>query len=509
MLTQGLHVADVLGYLGSGVPLFGFLDSDREDIPEGYAWDMCNSDVLLNRASVKNGRIYLADGKSYAVLALPEYNNISIPVLRKIEEMVVQGIILVGNPPARSSGLTGFPDSDREVKAIVKKLWGETDGVNSFLNNYGKGKVYTGKTVAEVLALEKIQPDLAWEQREDVDLEYIHKTSGDIDIYYILNKWAWKGSNDLAHRNVRELPDRFIHTNCTFRVDGDRTIERWDPVTGEITPVNVCVQKSGSYTLPLSLEPEGAVFYVFKKADKTNNTTSIEKDGIRLTEGNTPLVTGASRVFVSNNSLEVIDNGEYKLAYSNGEETVVRHDDISSPIAIKGPWRVNFQENPLLGEQFTISFEKLISWTESEERRIKYYSGTAVYDKSFNVSNLDLKHGRVYLNLGKVGDIAVVKINGVEVGTLWKAPYIADITDYINNGQNKLEVAVTNLWINRLVGDQNLPSEERKTQTNLRNIKGRHSLDRLQGPDSDKYLRFSGLMGPVLIEQSAIYDLRK
>ena len=507
MLVQGLHVADVLGYLGSGVPLFGFLDSDRSDIPPGYAWDMCNSDVLLNRASIKNGRIYLPDGKNYTVLALPEYKDISLPVLKKIEKMVRQGIVLVGNPPERTSGLTGFPQSDAELKAIVKRLWGKTDGVKSGVNNYGKGKVYARKTVAEVLELEKIKPDLAWEPMEDIGLEYIHRTSDDVDIYYILNKWAWKGIYDLEHRNVAALPDRYVQVNCSFRLDGDRKIERWDPITGEITPVNVYEQKDGMYTLPVSLEPEGATFYVFSKAEKTNNIIKIEKEGEILAEGNAPFTTGAPKVFVRYNKLEVLEGGEYKLTESGGKEILINNDEVSDNIELQGSWQVTFQEKPILGKPFSATFDNLISWTESDKHKIKYFSGTALYEKRFNIKKQNISNGRAYLNLGKLGDIATVKLNGEEVGVYWKPPYIADITDDIKEGVNKLEVSVTNLWINRLIGDEMLAPEERKTSTNLVNDKGRY--DKLTKSDADKYLRYSGLMGPVKIQFSRIYDIQK
>ncbi|HSH19195.1 MAG TPA: glycosyl hydrolase [Draconibacterium sp.] len=508
MLIQGLHVADVLGYLGSGVPLFGFLENDRGDIPPGYAWDMCNSDVLLNRANVKDGRIYLPDGKNYSLLALSGHKDISPPVLRKIEKMVKQGIVLVGNPPERALGLTAYPESDQEIKAIVEKLWGNIDGINATVNKYGLGKVYAGKTVAEVLKLEKIKPDLAWEPSEDIDLEYIHRTSENVDIYYVLNKWAYKGINDLEYRNVAALPDRFVQTNCTFRVEGDRKIERWDPVSGEITPVNVYKQGDGIYTLPVSLEPEGAAFYVFSKAEKTKHITKIEKEGYIIADGNAPLTAGASKIFVRDNAIEVLEEGNYTLTESGGKEIEFSSDEVNDNIEIQGPWQVTFQEKPLLGDSFSATFDNLISWTESERPKIKYFSGTARYENSFSVEKQSYLNGRVYVNLGKVGDIATVKVNGKVLGTIWKAPYIADITDYIIEGKNKLEVAVTNLWINRIVGDQKLPPEERKTNTNLRNLKGSYSFERFAMPDADKYLRFSGLMGPVRIQFSMIYELR-
>jgi len=112
---------------------------------------------------------------------------------------------------------------------------------------------------------------------------------------------------------------------------------------------------------------------------------------------------------------------------------------------------------------------------------------------------------RCYLNLGKVGDIATVKVNGKEVGVYWKAPYIADITDYVNDGKNKLEIYVTNLWVNRLIGDEKLLPKERKTATNLVNDVSRY--DKLTEPDADKHLRYSGLIGPVKIEFSKTYEI--
>ncbi|MCC5931519.1 MAG: hypothetical protein JJU28_19895 [Cyclobacteriaceae bacterium] len=505
MLTQGLHVADVLGYIGSGVPLFGFLDSDRGDIPPGYAWDMCNSDVLLNRASVKNGRIYLPDGKNYALLALSDHKDISLEVLVKIATMVKQGIILVGNPPERASGLTGYPNSDKEVQAIVKELWGKADGIHAYVNTYGKGKVYAGKTVAEVLELEKIKPDLAWEPKENIDLAYIHHTSDDVDVYYVLNKWAWQGINDLEYRYLPGLPDRYIQTNCTFRINGIRKIERWDPVTGEITPVNVYEKGDGTYTLPVSLEPEGAAFYVFSKAKKAINITRIEKDGEILTEGNSPFTIGSSKVFVRDKNVEVLEGGEYSLTLENGKEINIKASPTKNVVDIDGPWQVTFMEKPLLGEPFSDTFNELTSWTESEKHRIKYFSGTALYENSFQLERNDTSKYRAYLNLGKVGDIATVKLNDNEVGVYWKPPYIADITDYLQTGENKLEISVTNLWVNRLIGDEKLPIEERKATTNLVNDKARY--DKLTKPDADIHLRYSGLMGPVKVQYSVICDM--
>jgi hypothetical protein len=252
------------------------------------------------------------------------------------------------------------------------------------------------------------------------------------------------------------------------------------------------------------LEPEGAAFYVFSKAEKTINITKIKKDGVLMTEGNTPFKAGTSRVIAQNNAIEVLDKGNYSLTLSDGSEIDINAQADVNNINILGAWQVTFQEKPLLGKSFTATFDTLKSWTESDTHAIKYFSGTAMYEKSFNVEQKSYSNGRAYLNLGKVADIATVTLNGEEVGVFWKPPYKADITDFVQKGENKLEVSITNLWINRLIGDEKLPANERKTSTNLVN---EARYDKIRETDADKYLRISGFLGPVKIQFSNIYKI--
>jgi hypothetical protein len=166
---------------------------------------------------------------------------------------------------------------------------------------------------------------------------------------------------------------------------------------------------------------------------------------------------------------------------------------------------VDFLERPQLGKPFSASYDTLKSWTESGNREEKYFSGTARYTRLFTLAEAPLvEKRRAYLDLGFVGDIATVRCNGHEVGVLWKAPYTADITGFIKPGDNLLEVEVTNLWINRLIGDLQLPPGERKTSTNVLDTKWSAPL---KEPDAGKHLRQSGLCGPVRIRFSRIYEI--
>lgn len=497
MLAQGLYSADVLAYYGSASPNFVYLESDI-NLLEGYAWDMCNTEVLLSRATVRNGRIYLPDGMNYALLYLkPDIDFIALPVLKKIEQMVKDGIVLVGDPPQRAAGLTGYPESDKEVQRIVKQLWGKIDKKNIFMDNYGRGRVYAGKTINEVLKLEAIEPDFSYTAEKAVDLSYIHRSADDLDIYYVTNKWAYNDISDLKYRYRSDLPDHYVQAVCSFRVDGDRQIERFDPVTGEITPVFVYERKGERYEVPVSLAPEGSAFFVFRKGSERRHVTRITKDGKAVVEGNAPLQLNASGIFVGAEGLEVTREGAYELAWSGDKTENLDSSTLPAEQTIEGRWKITFMERQSLGETITIETDVLKSWTEFSQREIQYFSGTAKYAKNFNAPDDELKNKRAYLDLGNVQDIVTVRLNGKVIGTCWIAPFRVEVTDYLVKGRNTLELDVTNCWVNRLIGDSKLPKDQRRTRSNV--------ASKFQNPDSEKLLRVSGLLGPVKLQFTEIH----
>ncbi len=495
LLSQGFYCADILGYYGTGVPRFVHIESDIKDVPAGYAWDMCNSEVLLSRVSIKNGRIFLPDGMNYRFLFLADQKDIALSVLKKIEQLVNEGMILIGTPPERASGLTGYPESDQEVKAIVKRVWGTIDQKNIFRNTCGKGKVYSGKTISEVMKMEGIAPDFTYKANPDVGMEYIHRSADEVEIYFVTNKWARHGIDDYTYRYLSNIPDRYIKATCSFRVDGEKEIELWDPMTGKITPVLVYKHENNRYEIPVSLSPEGSAFFVFRNAHEKPHITAIEKDGKELISGNSPLVYGSSEVLIKDNGAEISQGGHYQFTWSDGKSTTINSRQIPDEQLTSGPWKVRFMEKPTLGESIETEIDSLKSWTEFSERSIKYFSGTARYTKTFNLLGKHLKKERIYLDLGNVQELATIRINGKEAAKCWISPYRADVTDFLKNGKNLLEIDVTNLWANRLIGDGKLSKEARRTQTNI---------VKFDAPDAEKYLRVSGLLGPVKLQFSQI-----
>ena len=130
---------------------------------------------------------------------------------------------------------------------------------------------------------------------------------------------------------------------------------------------------------------------------------------------------------------------------------------------------------------------------------IKYYSGTATYRKSIQLNDMEIQGHRLLLDLGFVKEMASVKINRQRMQVIWSAPFRFDLTSYLNLGTNKPDIEVINMWVDQLIGDGKLPKNERTTKTNI---------NKFDAPDADKYLRVSGLMGPVKISVISTHNLR-
>lgn len=486
MLQQGLCVADVLYYYGDDVPNFVFLKEDLPELNFGYDWDKCSKDVIVNRASVKDGKIVLPDGMSYRVMMLAPEKSIDLNVLRKLEQLVKDGMTLIGPRPTETTGLTGFPKGDQELKPIADKLWGKADGKTITENKYGKGRVVWGQDVNQVLAGMNVQPDLQFKgNHSKTALDYIHRTTADQEIYFVSNRFSQMAYNDFEYRYLTTLPDRWEQVECSFRITG-KVPELWDPITGEIKEIVAYREENGRTIIPLLFEPEGSKYIVFRNGTPKPHMTEIRKDGQSVFPGFSLATTDYPRIDFRRNgqqvTAEIDEPGIYSLVWSDGRKEELKAEKAGQKIDLSSNWGILFRE---AGETKT---EQLRSWTDFDLGQIKYYSGTALYKKSFELSSEDLKDNRVVIDLGNVKEMASVKINGHQLQVIWSAPFRFDLTPYLKTGTNELKVEVVNMWVNRLIGDGKLPANERITKTNI---------NKFDAPDADKYLRASGLMGPV------------
>ena len=250
------------------------------------------------------------------------------------------------------------------------------------------------------------------------------------------------GVVDFIHRKTANADIYYVcsrwqpveKVKCTFRVS-DKQPELWDPVTGETRFLSNFKVENGRTIIPMEFGPCGSYFVVFKEPISAQNSAS-----------NWPV---------------------YKAVQQ-----------------IEGAWELSFDKK--WGGPESVVFEQLRDWSQHEHPSIKYYSGTATYRKIFD---LDAWSGsdELYLDLGKVHELARLRLNGVDLGVAWTKPYRVNITSHVKAKGNKLEIEVVNLWPNRLIGDAFLPEEERYTQTNIRKF------------TKATQLLPSGLIGPVQI----------
>ncbi|MGA3156604.1 MAG: glycosyl hydrolase [Steroidobacteraceae bacterium] len=235
---------------------------------------------------------------------------------------------------------------------------------------------------------------------------------------------------------VNNRRPRAESVTAIFRVSG-RVPELWHADTGQIEAVSYRMQ--GDRTIvPLALEPSDAVFVIFRK-----------------------LATGGS--------LQLPDATRTALS------------------TLEGSWRVTFQAGR--GAPAEEQFDALSSWTTQANPGIKYFSGTASYRKTLEAPATWFGKGRrLELDLGAVSKVAQVFVNGQDLGILWKVPYRIDVTSALHSGANQIEIRVTNLWVNRLIGDRQ-PGATAVTFTTFNPYQ------------ADSPLLESGLLGPVTVSE--------
>jgi hypothetical protein len=260
------------------------------------------------------------------------------------------------------------------------------------------------------------------------DFDYA-KDGNDSDVEFVHRKLT-----DADIYFVDNRSDRGVSIKATFRVTGKQP-ELWHAETGTSEPVSFEIA-DGRTTVPLRLEPWGTVFVVFDK--RTAATSRVI----------TPV-----------------------------QETTVA--------TVSGTWTVGFE--PGRGAPASITMDELSDWSRNADPGVKYFSGVATYTNTLQaLPDWFRKGARLWLDLGDVKNLAVLTVNGKEVGEAWHAPYRLDVTSALRPGTNELQVKVVNAWVNRLIGDEQ-PGASRIAFADVKPYK------------ASSPLLPSGLLGPVTV----------
>ena len=544
LLERGRPVSDVLWYLGDEQD---HKPPQNAPFPAGYRYDYCNPDVLLNRLSVRDGRLVTPEGLRYRALWLRDCPRMLPETLERMVSLVKKGAVLVGARPQGLATLSGGARAEKRFRKAVEVLWGaNANGVR----RVGKGSVISGMPLGAALARLGIQPDV-----EGEGVVWTHRQADGTDWYYV----------------AAPTPQGFRGT-LRFRALG--AVEFWDPITGAASPAGVVRREGKTSLVAMDLPPSGSVFVVFRQTgpSRSNRITRVTHDGATVAHAQSPWVatTGSQVVSASygdpanptrrmdvadlvrqdlsrgvtpitpqnawagrdpalqtrkklyvvmrwaggqeehletwegeplslgnpvstpHPACEVLDGGDRLLAWEPGVYAVTREDGATSSwkthaprsIPVEGPWRLAFPAG--WGAPEVVRVDKLTSWTELDlSPEARAFSGTATYTTEFTLDQLQ-PGSRVELDLGRVAVIASVRLNGELAGNVWSPPYQVDLTRWAKSGVNRLSVEVTDTWFNRLTYDAGLDEAARKTWT-------------IGGPAKGRAPVPAGLLGPVTV----------
>ena len=466
MLQQGRTVADILYLTPEGAPhvflapksaLEGEMFDERSSynfrnttpLPDrkGYNFDGCPPSLLYH-ATVEDGVLVFPGGASYRILALPCIETMTPELLRKICGLVSDGATVVGLPPQKSPSLSNYPTCDSEVQKLVHELWGGNDAPDNIATRtFGKGKIVWSRKLME--------------QSDNLYPSYDF-TAGILASMNIPVDFESSGQIRYTHRTmegcdiyfVSNRTDQAVDVKCKFRTT-ENCPELWNPMTGEQLRLPEYSVDGDHTVVPLHFDIYQGYFIVFR------TKTSLPKPFLKK---NFP---------------------EKRLL-----------------LTLEGSWNVSF--DPVWGGPEQVTFDRLSDWTQHPDSGIRYYSGTAVYRQTFDLTSV--KNERLFLDLGKVKNMARVRLNGKDLGVVWTYPWQVDITKAVKAKGNRLEIEVVNLWANRLIGDEQLPDDgiirgqwPEWFVNGTPRQSGRYTFTTFRHFRKDSPLLESGLLGPVTI----------
>ncbi|MDR2384675.1 MAG: glycoside hydrolase family 2 [Tannerella sp.] len=398
MLEEGLPVSDVAYFIGEDVPV----NTGPFGLKPGTGKDSVEVPALPKgyhfdyvNADIILNSMSVKDGR----IILP--HGISYPLLVLPPFKTMRPELLKGIERLVAEGATVLGEAPQRSPSYQN--YPDSDKELSALadkmwgDKSAKQRSYGKGTILSGMTIEEALAvlNIAPDVKTDANVVYAHRTAPGREIYFISNQ-----------------SDNTIQVSPEFRVAGKQP-ELWNPVNGKRRILPAFEPKESSTVVPLQLEPRESVFIVFS--------------GIGAPE-----------------SSELKDN----------------FPQAKTILEITAPWTATFESDKVKrGPSGTVVFDKLQSWSLNEDERIRYYSGTAVYNNSFSIESKP--EGGIYIDLGKVGVMAKVKINGRYSGGAWTYPYRVDITDAIKAGENTVEIEVVNTWANRFIGESLLPKEER------------------------------------------------
>ncbi len=578
LLQQGPYIADIAYFVGENSPTG--CPPPTPGIPAGYHYDLCDTDAVMHLMSVKEGRICLPSGASYKLLLLPPGVEMTPAFLQKIQSLVLAGGVVMGPKPLRAPGLVGYPQADATIEKLAASLWdtgkvlpvtpldktltslgvppdfqcvvdpkvmtaihriagdadvyfvinrttavqasdcrfrvtgkipelwhpytGVVEKLSTFVDAEGRTTLPLRLGPAGSLFVIFRQPDASANPISSVVLNAAKSSEPDRDTLTIIE--ARYGALNGSSMDVTDKLSSMI-SHGTLKVCASNALFGRDPAIGAIKKLSVKYVANGK---------AGSLVVGAGESLHIPELTSEDTfPAYKITAGGQR--PGSSEAA----QLEAWQAGNYVFHFADGKTTTLDVASIPPVQEVTGDWEVTFP--PGLGAPEKVQMDRLMSWSDSTDSGVKYFSGTASYHKALNIPPALTKAGQhLYLDLGNVQVVAEVWLNGKDLGVLWKPPFCVDITGAVKTGFNDLRIQVTNLWPNRLIGDEQLPDDGMGVSMGVSRSWKKWPQWLLDGKPSPTGritfapVRFwkasdpllpSGLLGPVLLRSSAVVNL--
>lgn len=453
LMQQGNSVSDLLYFSGDQVPGFvRYRDDDPAHELPGYDYDVTSEDALLSRVQMSGADLHTAAGLHYRALALPASRRLSYAALQWIARFVQQGGIAIGEEPAGPLGLIPAAQA-AEYKRVTNAMWADC---KNGVAHYGRGTIYCSASSRDALIAMGVAPDFSYRlnhadsgAQNQPAFDYIHRQTAAADIYF-----------------VRNTQPRELAATLSFRVHG-RVPELWSPDDGNIAPAVVYTETSeGRTEIPLTFPAKGSIFIVIEHPAQ-RHLVKLEKDGVAVF----PSIRQGVGVFASgNHGFVATAPGQYRVTDSRGaiqDFAVPATDPAAAVRSFRAlAWTLSFPAG--WGAPASVPVERFQSWTAWDDPGIRYFSGTAVYRTTLQApAGLTAPDTQLWLQLGQVREIATVTVNGHAVDTMWREPFAARVDPFLHAGANLIEIKVSNLWPNRLIGDLQPSVVQQFTHTNV------------------------------------------
>lgn len=407
LLRQGHPVADILVFVGDLPHKNGIKRNKlKYKVPVGLNYDCTNSHALINRFTIKGKKLVLPEGNAYSHLVLHDTRLITLATLRRIKAIVDAGIPVIGHKPSKLAGYLVTDNDKLEFDDLTKYIWSRPNCYKNFNFN-------------------SLQFDFKVKEKE---VSFIHRKLDSTDIYFFYNK-------DKQPANYE----------CVFNI-ANKIPELWNPKTGKTRKIANFKTEGSNTRVWVKLQALESTFITFRESANT----------VTPAVGNYPDI---QFFFKPDNTLiaETFSNLGSSVVLQNGKSLTIPSIPLPKPVDLSTDWNVEFlKEHHFKANR---NFSTLSDWKDSSEENIKYYSGTAMYKKTFTITKENKDDFLSILDLGKVDIVADVFVNGKSAGILWIAPFKLDITNFLKEGENLLEIKITNQWNNRLVGDENYPEQ--------------------------------------------------